>query len=226
MNGFTLLAATVVPQAADIEMNMWTMIVKGGWLMIPIFILSVIGVYIMCERFFIISKAGKMNRDFMEKINNYMYTGDKSKAVAECSMENTPVSHMIHKGILYSNLPTSDLRATMESSANIEISLLEKGLSTLSTVAGMAPMIGFLGTVVGMVQAFYDMSLAGNNINISLLSRGIYTAMITTVAGLIVGIIAYFGYNALVARIDKIATLMESACSEFIDNLYELKNKK
>lgn len=214
-----------LPQAAA-DMNMWDMIFKGGWLMIPIFLLSIIGIYIICERYFVIKRNGKTDQTFIDRIKNHIYTGNKEAALSECNSENTSISRVMYKGIKYSNIPVADLRSTMESTANIEISILEKGLSTLATVAGMAPMIGFLGTVVGMVQAFYDMSLAGNNINITLLSRGIYTAMITTVAGLVVGIIAYFGYNALVSRINNIANKMEDGCSEIIDTIYESKGKQ
>lgn len=133
---------------------------------------------------------------------------------------------MLVKGLLHYRLPVTELRAIVESAANLEVAGMEKGLSTLATCAGMAPMIGFLGTVVGMVQAFYDMAMAGNNINITLLSRGIYTAMITTVAGLIVGIIAYFAYNALTAKIDHIVTKMETASADFMEVIYEVKNEK
>ena len=133
---------------------------------------------------------------------------------------------MLVKGLLHYRLPVTELRAIVESAANLEVAGMEKGLSTLATCAGMAPMIGFLGTVVGMVQAFYDMAMAGNNINITLLSRGIYTAMITTVAGLIVGIIAYFAYNALTAKIDHIVTKMETGSADFMEIIYEVKNEK
>ena len=136
------------------------------------------------------------------------------------------MSRMLVKGLLHYRLPVTELRAIVESAANLEVAGMEKGLSTLATCAGMAPMIGFLGTVVGMVQAFYDMAMAGNTINITLLSRGIYTAMITTVAGLIVGIIAYFAYNALTAKIDHIVTKMETASADFMEVIYEVKNEK
>ena len=135
------------------------------------------------------------------------------------------MARMLIKGIHYIHLPVFELRSIIESKANLEVSDMEKGLSTLATCSGMAPMIGFLGTVVGMIQAFYDMALAGNNINITLLSRGIYTAMITTVAGLIVGIIAHFAYNTLTARIDKIVTQMENTQADFMEIVYELKTK-
>lgn len=194
--------------------------------MLPIFILSVISVYIFCERYVQIRKYAKTNAVFMDKIRDCVLADNLRGAVTLCNEENTPMSRMLIKGIQHLQLPVSELRAVIESSANLEVSGMEKGLSTLATCAGMAPMIGFLGTVVGMIQAFYDMALAGNNINITLLSRGIYTAMVTTVAGLIVGILAYFAYNALTARIDKVVNNMESTSADFMETVYELKNKQ
>lgn len=225
MNTMILLAATAAAQAAEPEMSVWGMIVKGGWLMIPIFILSVIAVYIFCERYVLLRKYATKNDVFMDKIRDCMHAGNIRGAITVCQEENTPMSRMLVKGIVHHELPSSELRAVVESAANLEVSGMEKGMTTLATCAGMAPMIGFLGTVVGMVQAFYDMALAGNNINITLLSRGIYTAMITTVAGLIVGIIAYFAYNALTSRIDGVVNNMESTSAEFMETMYEAKKK-
>lgn len=226
MNTLILLAASAAPQAIEGELSVWSMIIKGGWLMIPIFILSIIAVYIFCERYALLRKYSRKNESFMDKVRDRMESGKIREAIALCQEENTPMSRILVKGILHHDLPVTELRAVVESSANLEVSGMEKGLSTLATCAGMAPMIGFLGTVVGMVQAFYDMALAGNNINITLLSRGIYTAMITTVAGLIVGIIAYFAYNALTARIDHIVNKMETTSAEFMEIMYELRAEK
>lgn len=224
MNSLILLAATRTPEAA--ELNLWDMIVKGGWLMIPIFLLSVIAVYIFCERYMLIRKYSNARTSFMDEVRTNLLKGNDKAAIAACQEENTPLSRILVKGIIHQDLPVSELRAIVESNANLEVSAMEKGLSTLATCSGMAPMIGFLGTVVGMVQAFYDMAQAGNNINITLLSRGIYTAMITTVAGLIVGIMAYFAYNALTARIDKVVNKMEETSADFMETIYEVKNKK
>lgn len=226
MNTLILLAANAVSQAIEGELSVWSMILKGGWLMIPIFILSIIAVYIFCERYALLRRYSRKNESFMDKIQDKMESGNLREAIILCQEENTPMSRILVKGILHHDLPVTELRAVIESSANLEVSGMEKGLSTLATCAGMAPMIGFLGTVVGMVQAFYDMALAGNNINITLLSRGIYTAMITTVAGLIVGIIAYFAYNALTARIDHIVNKMETISAEFMEIIYELRAEK
>lgn len=224
MNSLILLAATRTPEAA--ELSLWDMIVKGGWLMIPIFLLSVIAVYIFCERYMLIRKYSNARTSFMDEVHTNLLKGNDKAAIAACREENTPLSRILVKGIIHQDLPVSELRAIVESNANLEVSAMEKGLSTLATCSGMAPMIGFLGTVVGMVQAFYDMAQAGNNINITLLSRGIYTAMITTVAGLIVGIMAYFAYNALTARIDKVVNKMEETSADFMETIYEVKNKK
>ena len=167
----------------------------------------------------LLRKYTRISDTFPDKIRDCIFAGNIRGAVTVCNEENTPMSRMLVKGLLHYRLPVTELRAIVESAANLEVAGMEKGLSTLATCAGMAPMIGFLGTVVGMVQAFYD-------INITLLSRGIYTAMITTVAGLIVGIIAYFAYNALTAKIDHIVTKMETASADFMEVIYEVKNEK
>lgn len=223
MNTMILLSANL---ATEQELSIWGMILKGGWLMIPIFILSLLAVYIFFERYLLIRRYACMNPGFMDQQRDCLLAGNSRKAIDLCNQENTPMSRMLIKGILHQDLPASELRAIVESSANLEVSELEKGLSTLATCSGMAPMIGFLGTVVGMIQAFYDMAMAGNNVNITLLSRGIYTAMITTVAGLIVGIIAHFAYNVLTARIDRIVNNLENTSAEFMEIMYEVKNSK
>ena len=220
-----LIVLAAAPAAAT-ELSVWGLIVKGGWLMIPIFILSVIAVYIFCERYLLIRRYTKRNDAFIENIQACLRKGDSRAALDLCREEDTPVARMIAKGVRHRNLPVAELHAIMDSTANLEVAAMEKGLNPLATCAGMAPMIGFLGTVVGMVQAFYDMSVAGSNINITLLSRGIYTAMVTTVAGLIVGIIAYFAYNILTGYIDRVVNLMESASADFMETIYEINSQK
>ncbi len=223
MNTLILLTATA---ASEPGMSIWSMIVKGGWLMIPIFVLSVIAVYIFFERYLLLRHFIKRNEDYIIKMKESMLVGNSRAAINLCKEEDTPMSRILIKGIVHKQLPANELRSVIESAANLEVSSMEKGLSTLATCAGMAPMIGFLGTVVGMVQAFYDMALAGSNINITLLSRGIYTAMITTVAGLIVGIIAYFAYNTLTTIIDRIVNNMESTLSDYMEITYEIRNEQ
>lgn len=189
--------------------------------MVPIIALSAIAMYIFFERFYAIRKATKVDSNFMNRIRDYIHEGKMDSALALCESNDTPVSKMISKGIKRIGRPLNDVNAAIENIGNLEVSKLEKNLPTLATVAGAAPMIGFLGTVMGMIQAFYDMSTAGNNIDVSLLSHGIYTAMVTTVAGLIVGIIAYFAYNILVAKVEKVVFTMEATTTEFMDLLNE-----
>ncbi|MBS7154754.1 MAG: MotA/TolQ/ExbB proton channel family protein [Sanguibacteroides justesenii] len=222
----TFILAVQTAPANNAGMNLWDMVVMGGWLMIPIFILSIIIIYIACERFWLIRKTGLTDVLFMEKIQETLKTGNTRAALEECEKEASPLAHTIAKGIKISDEDPQEIRQAMEDTANYEVANLERGLPTLATCAGTAPMIGFLGTVVGMVQSFYDMSMAGSSIDIGLLSRGIYTAMITTVAGLIVGIIGLLAYNFLVARVDKIVFRMEHYSSELIEYLRPKNNSK
>ena len=194
---------------------------KGGWVMLPIVLLSFVAVYIFFERWFAINKASRVDQNFMNRIKDYIIDGKVDSARTLCESTDDPVAKMIEKGISRIGRPLNDVNAAIENVGKLEIYKLERGLPTLATVAGGAPMIGFLGTVIGMVQAFHQMSTAGNNINVGELSGGIYTALITTVAGLIVGIIAYFAYNTLVARVDKVINNMEASSTEFIDLLNE-----
>ena len=184
-------------------------------------LLSVIAVYIFIERYFVISRAAKEDKNFMNNIRMFILNGQIESAKALCVSNNSPIGRMIAKGIARLGKPLSDINAAIETVGKLEVSRLEKNVAGLATMAGAAPMLGFLGTVIGMIRAFYDMSMAGNNINIELLSRGIYQAMITTVGGLIVGITAYIFYNILVARIEKVVYLLEIRASEFMDVLHE-----
>ena len=195
--------------------------IKGGWVMIPIVLLSFIAVYIFFERWFAIRRASNIDHNFMDRIKDYIMDGKIDAARTLCQSTDNPTARMIEKGISRIGRPLNDVNAAVENVGRLEIYKLEKGLPTLATVSGGAPMIGFLGTVIGMVQAFHQMSTAGNNINVGQLSAGIYTALITTVAGLIVGVIAYFAYNVLVARVDKVINNMEASSTEFIDLLNE-----
>ena len=194
---------------------------KGGWIMVPIILLSIIAVYIFVERFFVIRKASVEDLQFMNRIKDFIHDGKIESALTLCQSTDKPVSRMIEKGIQRIGRPLSDIIAAIENIGKLEIYKLEKGLPTLATVAGAAPMIGFLGTVIGMIIAFYDMANAGSNIDVSTLSNGIYTALITTVAGLIVGIIAYFAYNILVSKVEKVVFKLEANTTEFMDLLNE-----
>ncbi len=226
-----LLQIKVVENVADateksnqMTLSFFDLAVKGGWVMIPILILAIIAVYIFFERYYAIKKASAEERNFMNQIKDYIHDGKTDAAISLCQATNTPLSRMIEKGIRRIGRPLNDINAAIENVGNLEISKLERGLPTMATVSGGAPMIGFLGTVMGMIQAFYRMANAGNNIDFSQLSGGIYQAMVTTVAGLIVGIIAYFAYNILVARVDKVVSLLEARTTEFMDLLNEPVN--
>lgn len=212
---------TLAVEPEGISTKFIDLALKGGWIMIPIIALSIIGVYIFFDRYFAIKKAGKFDPGFLEKIKVYISGGKIDEAIMLCRSNSTPASRMIEKGINRIGRPLNDVNAAIENVGNLEIAKLEKGLPVLASVAGGAPMIGFLGTVMGMIQAFYDMANAGNNIDVTLLSTGIYQAMVTTVAGLIVGIIAYFAYNILVSNVEKVVFKMEATTSEFMDLLYE-----
>ncbi|PKP08416.1 MAG: biopolymer transporter ExbB [Bacteroidetes bacterium HGW-Bacteroidetes-4] len=198
--------------------------VKGGWVMIILALLLVIAVYIFFERYMALRNASKEDTNFMNRIKDYIHDGKIEAAASLCQTTDNPISRMIEKGISRLGRPLNDINTAVENIGNLEIAKLEKGLPTLATISGGAPMIGFLGTVIGMIRAFYDMSQAGNNIDVSLLSNGIYTAMVTTVGGLIVGILAYFAYNYLVARVEKVVYKVEARTTEFMDLLNEPVN--
>jgi len=203
------------------QMHFFDMALKGGWLMIPLVILSILAIYIFIERLVTLNTASKDDPNFMSRIRDYIYEGQIGSSIKLCKQVNTPLARMIEKGITRIGRPLNDVQISIENVGNVEVSKLERGLSILASVAGGAPMIGFLGTVTGMVRAFFDMANAGNNIDISILSSGIYTAMVTTVAGLIVGICAFFAYNYLVSRVGKIVNNLEAKTLEFMDLLNE-----
>lgn len=208
-------------QPEGLSLKFIDLALKGGWIMIPILLLSVIAVYIFVDRYFAIKRAGKFDTGLMDKVKGYILSGKIDAAVALCRSNDNPAARMVEKGISRIGRPLTDVTAAIENVGNLEIQKLEKGLPVLASAAGGAPMLGFLGTVMGMVQAFYDMANAGNNIDITILSTGIYQAMVTTVAGLIVGIIAYFAYNILVANIEQVVYKMEATTTEFMDLLNE-----
>lgn len=211
----------ILEESEQITLSFGELVLKGGWVMVPIILLSVIAIYIFFERFYVITKAGNEDINFMNRIKDYIYDSKIDAAIALCKSNNSPASRMVEKGITRIGRPLNDVNTTIENIGKLEVYKLEKGLPALATIAGAAPMIGFLGTVIGMIKAFYDMSNAGNNIDVSLLSNGIYTAMVTTVAGLIVGILAYFAYNILVSKVEKVIFNLEATSTEFMDILNE-----
>ncbi len=219
-------ALTTLPTQEQLSFSLIDMALRGGWIMIPLLFLSLIALYIFGERWWAIKSASKVDENFMRNISDYIYEGKVKAALNLCNSQNTPSSRLVMKGLERMGRPLVDIQTAIENMGNLEVSRLERGLPMLATIAGGAPMLGFLGTVIGMIQAFYNMSQAGNNVDITLLSDGIYTAMVTTVAGLTVGIVAYFGYNFLTARIDKLVYNMESNAIEFMDLLHQPTTKE
>jgi len=218
---------TQTPPEVPVEktLSIWELVTSGGIagqaIMASIFILSIVAVYIFIERFFSIMKANKEDLNFMNNIKEYIHNGKLDAAKALCQSTKTPVARMMEKGISRIGRPLTDIAAAIENVGNLETFKLEKNVATLATIAGAAPMLGFLGTVVGMIMAFHKMASAGGQIDVEMLSEGIYTAMTTTVAGLVVGIMAYIGYNILVSNIQKVIFLMEASSTEFLDLLHE-----
>ena len=216
---FTLLQAAEGAVTETTRMGLGQLFMKGGWLMWPLLLLGGVAIFIFVERFMAIRKASTFDLNFMHRIRDYILDGKINVAVDLCKKTNSPIARMIEKGIARIGRPMSDIQTAIENVANLEVSKLENGLPFLATIAGGAPMIGFLGTVIGMVEAFMDMAAAGGTVDMSQLAGGMYVAMVTTVGGLCVGIPAYFGYNYLVARIEKLVFRMEANSIAFMDIL-------
>lgn len=210
----------VVPK--EETLSIFQLLVQGGWyIMIPLALLSFLAIYIIIERLLVINKAQKEDTNFMNQIRDYIHDGKIESAVNLCRVANNPVSRMIEKGVSRIGKPLNDINTAIENVGKLEVARLEKGLSWLGTIAGAAPMIGFLGTVIGMIRTFHDMSTAGNQVEISNLAGGIMQAMITTAAGLVIGIVAYMGYNIMVAKVEKVVYKLEARTLEFMDLLHE-----
>ncbi|MFO7873295.1 MAG: MotA/TolQ/ExbB proton channel family protein [Bacteroidales bacterium] len=232
LSPFLFQAQTVVQEeAADTlaqangqveeSLSAWSLALEGGVVMIPLAILSIVAIYIFIERYFAISRASNEETNFMNNIRDFIHNGRIDSAKSLCRNNQSPIARMVAKGIVRIGRPLGDINAAIENVGKLEIAKLEKNIAVLGTVAGAAPMIGFLGTVIGMVRAFYNMSMAGPNIDISMLAGGIYQAMVTTITGLAVGIVAYICYNILVARIEKVVFMLEARATEFMDLLHE-----
>jgi biopolymer transport protein ExbB len=214
-----LVAGQSIP--SEISLSIYDLTLKGGWIMAILGVLSIIAVYIFIERFLAIRKASQDDKHFMNNIRDFMHNGRLDSALSLCRNNDSPIARMIEKGLLRIGRPLNDINTAIENVGKLEVAKMEKNIAALATIAGAAPMLGFLGTVIGMIIAFYDMSMAGNNIDIALLSNGIYQAMVTTVGGLVVGIISLILYNILVARIEKLVFILEARASEFMDLLHE-----
>ena len=194
----------------------------GGQIIISIlFVLLAVSLYIYFERFFAIKAASKVDKNFMNQIKDFISNGKLEAATTLCTKTNSPTARLIEKGISRIGKPLEDINKAIENAGKLEVYQLEKNVSVIATIAGAAPMIGFLGTVIGMIVAIHEIANAGGQIDIKLLSDGLYTAMTTTVAGLIVGIIAYISYNHIVVKTDKVMYQMEAKTVEFLDLLNE-----
>lgn len=213
------MAAAVVQTKEKIPIM--DLAIKGGWIMIPIVLLLLVSIYVFVERWIVISKASKNEAGLMYSIRDYILDGRLDSAKTLCCNTDTPTARIIEKGIDRVGKPIENIKSAMEDAGNLEVAKLERRISWLSTTAGAAPMLGFLGTVTGMVRVFFDMASKGNNIEVGTLADGMYQAMVTTVAGLIVGIIAYICYNFIVARINQATHVFESRSAEFMDLLNE-----
>ncbi len=214
---------TAVTLPTEAEINVIDLAFKGGWIMVVLLLLSLMAIYIFVQRLIIIRRAGKEDETFMNRIKDYIHEGKVDSALNLCRSTNTPSARMIEKGITRLGRPMNDVLVAIENVGNLEIAKLEKGFPLIATTAG-APMLGFLGTVTGMVRAFFDMANAGTNVDVSLLSGGIYEALVTTVGGLVVGIITLFAYNYLVSQVDNVVNKMEARTMEFMDLLNEPAN--
>lgn len=203
------------------ELSLWQLCLEGGWTMVPLALLLLLSVYVFVERCIVINKASVEDENFMRRIKGYIHEMEIESALNLCEQSPTPYARLIAKGISRIGRPMNDVLVAIENTGNLEIAKLSKGLPWLATTAAGAPMIGFLGTVIGMVQAFYAIASSGSSATIDSFASGIYSALVTTVAGLIVGVIALFAYNYLVARINKIMNRLEARTMDFMDLLNE-----
>lgn len=203
------------------SLSFWSLVMDGGYIMIPLAVLLLITIYVFTERCIVINRAAREDKTFMNRIRDYVHEGDIESAHNLCKKTDSPYARLIDKGLSRIGRNMNDVLVAIENTGNIEVSQLGKGLPWLSTTAAGAPMLGFLGTVVGMIEAFFSLASAGTQANITVLSSGIYQALVTTVAGLVVGILALFAYNYLVARINRVMNSLESKTMEFMDLLNE-----
>ncbi|MDA0193992.1 MAG: MotA/TolQ/ExbB proton channel family protein [Bacteroidetes bacterium] len=210
-----------VVQNGDDAISVLDLLLRGGYMMLPLVLLSIAAVYIFVERWLTIKKASKTPNGFTDKIRNSVIQGDLNSAKVVCAETDSPIARMIEKGLARIGSPLKNIETSIENIGKIEIYRLEKNLNILATISGAAPMIGFLGTVTGMIQAFIAIAQEEGSVSPKLLSSGIYEAMVTTAAGLFVGIIAYLGYNFLVSRVQKIVHQMEYNSIDFLDLLQE-----
>jgi biopolymer transport protein ExbB len=211
----TAAAATTTP-----SLSLLDLIMKGGWVMLPIGFLSIMAVYLIVERYITISQASKVDPGFMTNVKTMLLDGKTDVALSMCKSTNTPIARLLEKGIKRLGKPVKEIESAVENTGKLEIYKLEKNLSYLGIIAGIAPMFGFVGTISGVIRIFYNISLA-DNISISLIAGGLYEKMITSAAGLVVGILAHIGFHYLNAMIDRVSFQLESTTVEFIDLIQE-----
>ncbi len=221
----TLTSDTINQIAVEEKMlSIMQLITSGGTggtvIMSTLALLSIFAVYILFERYSAINKASKEDENFFKSIKNFVEQKDITAAKTLCQNTDNPIARMIEKGVNRIDKPMTDISSAIENQGKLEVFKMENNLANLATISGAAPMIGFLGTVIGMIIAFHEMASAGGNIDVEMLSKGIYTAMVTTVAGLIVGIIAYIAYNYLVTKVEKVIFQMEARTTEFLDHIH------
>lgn len=211
--------APIATKAAE-QLNLLQLIMKGGWVMYPILILSIMAFYIFFERYFTLRKANKDESSLMMQVRELIKQGNLSAAQSLCKQSNTPIARMLQKGLLRIGKPIKEIEGAIENVGKIEVAKLEKNISILGIVAGIAPMFGFVGTISGVIKIFYNISLS-DNISMGSIAGGLYEKMITSAAGLIVGILAYIGHHILNLMVDKIILKLETESIDFIDLLEE-----
>jgi biopolymer transport protein ExbB len=212
------MPATTPP--AELSVPIWDLLIKGGPIMIPIALLSVVAIFIFFERYFTIKKLGRIDQNFMNQIRDFVHHGNIDSARSLCKNSNTPVARMIEKGIMRIGKPIREIEGAIENVGKLEVYKMEKNLNILGVISGIAPMFGFLGTIFGVIKIFYEISIQ-NSLQIDTISGGLYVKVMTSGAGLLVGIIDYSCYHFLVHMIDRIINKMEINAVEFIDLLEE-----
>ena len=218
-NAMASQVPTVVVPKQD-SLSLLDLVLKGGFIMIPMGIISIITIYFFFERFMTLRKASKLDVNFMNNIKDNIYNGNRDAAKALCRNTDSPAARMVEKGVARIGKPIKEIEEAMESVGKLEINKLEKNLSVLSLVGRIAPILGFVGTIAGVIKIFYDISLT-DNISIGVISGGLYQKMITSASGLIIGLLAFIGYFVLNTMLDKIINKMEATSTEFIDILHE-----
>jgi biopolymer transport protein ExbB len=210
---------TAIQSASQQSISLWDLAVRGGVIMIPLALMWVIALYMFVERLLTINKAGRVPLSFMNNVKDLVVRGDINGAKIVCSQNDTPIARIIEKGILRIGKPMENIEKSMENTGRLELYKMEKNLVILTIIAGVAPMFGFLGTIAGMIQTFFQISIT-SDITLGSIADGIYVKMITSATGLIIGIMAYIGHSYLNAQIDKVVNQMEAASAEFIDVLH------